>query len=255
MKKKSLFAVALVCALGLAVTGCNQNQELTLSQQDQELVTEYATSVLMKYNAGSNMRVLSGKELLQAEAEDQAAKEREAKRQQLAEEYQQSQQAQGTATTVSSGGKTQTTVPEQSIAMVEDLGSFFAIDQMTITYQNYEVTDSYGQPDEEVMMAMDATAGNSLLVAHFSVTNNSSETVHLDILSKEGKFRLKAGDKTLQSQYTLLLNDLSMYKGDIEAGATIDTVLIFELSQEQVNAESLELIVSLGEQRGSIVLK
>lgn len=253
MKKKSLFSAALVCSLGLLLTGCNQGQGLTLTEQDQQLVTEYAVSVLMKYNAGSNMRVLSGQELLQAETEEQARQDREARRQQLAEEYQGSQQAEETVS--GSGTAAGSDSESETIANIEDLGSLMALDQITITYQNYEITDSYGEPDEEIMMAMDAAEGKSLLVAHFTVTNHSSETSHLDVLSQDGKFRLKADGKTLQAEYTLLLNDLSMYKGDLEAGASIDTVLIFEVSGEQEAAESLELIVSMGEQSGRITLK
>ncbi|MBQ9991527.1 MAG: hypothetical protein IJP31_11420 [Lachnospiraceae bacterium] len=253
MKKKSLFAVMLACSLGLALTGCSQSQELTLSEQDQQLVTEYAVNVLMKYNAGSNMRVLSGQELLQAEAEEQARLEREAKRQQLAADYQDSQQTQETV----SGSSTSagSTSEAETIATIEDLGNFMALDQIAITYQNYEITDSYQEPDGMGMMAIDAGNGKSLLVAHFTVSNNSGETRHLDVLSQNGKFRLKADSKAVQSEYTLLLNDLSMYKGDIEAGASLDTVLIFEVSQEQAAAESLELIISMDGQDGSITIK
>ena len=46
-----------------------------------------------------------------------------------------------------------------------------------------------------------------------------------------------------------------MYKGEIEAGATIDTVLVFEISEEQVSPSQLELTVSLGEQKGTINLQ
>ncbi|MGN0306584.1 MAG: hypothetical protein ACI4DN_00055 [Lachnospiraceae bacterium] len=255
MKRRNIFAAVCICSLGLALTGCgdlNVGQELTMTEEEQKLVTEYAANILMKYNAGSNMRVLSGRELLLAEAQEEAQKEQEEKRQQLAEEYQNSQ---GTKNVTTVSGNSSLGSSEAEMTAIEDLGSFFAFDSLSIVYQDYEITDSYGQGDEEIMMAMDATAGKKLLVAHFAVTNNSSETVQLDVLSREGKFRLKADGTTLQSQYTLLLNDLSMYKGDIEAGAVVDTVLIFELSQEQAEAESLSLLITLGDQRGSITLK
>lgn len=255
MKKKNLLAAVFICSLSLMMAGCKEQEvALSLTEEEQQLVAGYAASVLMKYNAGSNMRVLSGAQLEQAQIEDQARKEKEARRQQLAEEYRNSQQENpqivgGSDTTGGQKGTVETT------PTIQDLGSFLALDNFTISYQNYEVTDSYGQPDQGLMMAMDATEGNKLLVAHFSVTNNSGEMQQLDVLSLGGKFRLKADGKTIQSQYTLLLNDLSMYKGQIEAGGTIDTVLVFEISEQQEAAERVELIVSLNGQQGSISLK
>ena len=260
MKKRNLFLAALICSLGLSIAGCG-NQELTLTENEQQLVAEYAASVLMQYNAGSNMRVLTGKRLELAETEEQARKEQEAKRQQAAMEYQNGRgTASATTTTTTTVGGAEgivtSTTAVQNVTAIEDLGNFFAADGFSITYQNYEVTDSYADPQEgDLMMSMDATAGRKLLVAHFSVTNNSREAAMLDVLSLGGKFRLKIDGETLQSQYTLLLNDLSMYKGEIEAGATIDTVLVFEISEEQVSPSQLELTVSLGEQKGTINLQ
>ena len=254
MKKKKLLVAAIICSFGLMMAGCG-GQELTLSltEEEQKLVSGYAASVLMKYNVGSNMRVLSGEELTQAEIAEQAQKEKETRRQQLAEEYRNAEQVSQTTNSMNtSGGQSGT---GETIAAIEDLGNFMALEDFSITYQNYEVTDSYGQMDDGLMMAMDATAGNKLLVAHFSVTNNTGEVRELDILSMGGRFRLTVDGKTLQSQYTLLLNDLSMYKGQIEAGVTMDMVLVFEISQEQEAAESMELIVNLNGQKGSIVLK
>ncbi|MCI6811335.1 MAG: DUF5067 domain-containing protein [Lachnospiraceae bacterium] len=254
MKKKKLLVAAIICSFGLTMAGCG-GQELTLSltEEEQKLVSGYAASVLMKYNVGSNMRVLSGEELTQAEIAEQAQKEKEARRQQLAEEYRNAEQVSQTTSSMNTSGSQSGT--GETIAAIEDLGNFMALEDFSITYQNYEVTDSYGQMDDGLMMAMDATAGNKLLVAHFSVTNNTGEVRELDILSMGGRFRLTVDGKTLQSQYTLLLNDLSMYKGQIEAGVTMDMVLVFEISQEQEAAESMELIVNLNGQKGSIVLK
>lgn len=256
MKKRNFILAVLMCFLGTSITGCSEQELITLTEGEQQIVAEYAASVLMQYNAGSNMRVLTGKKLAQAEAKDQARKEQEARRQQAIMDY---QSANGTKkmTTVGPDGAVTTTTPgENSVAVIEDLGSFFAVDGFSITYQNYEVVDTYADSHEEnMMMAMDATTGNKLLVVHFAVTNNNGEAALLDVLSLEGKFRLKADGETFQSQYTLLLSDLSMYKGEIAGGATVDTVLVFEIPEELSAPGSLELVVSLGEQKGTISLQ
>ncbi len=262
MKKRNYLIAALICSLSLSLAGCG-SQELNLTESEQKLITEYAASILMQYNAGSNMRILTGRELELAEAEEQVRLEQEARRQQAALEYQNAGGEAGTTTTTTVGGAegmVTSTAAGDNVAAISDLGNFFATEGLSagfsITYQNYEVTDSYSDPQEgDLMMAMDATPGKKLLVVHFSVTNNNGEAALLDVLSLGGKFRLKIDGETILSQYTLLLNDLSMYKGTIEAGATMDAVLVFEISEAQSAPGELELSVALGEQRGVIRLQ
>ena len=58
-----------------------------LTDEEQKMYAEYAAGVLMKYNAGSNNRVLKGQKLIQVEAKEEAQAQQAARREQLAAEY------------------------------------------------------------------------------------------------------------------------------------------------------------------------
>jgi len=107
MKNRKI-SLMLLFSFALTLTGCNkeeniqnQNQVVVtetpeeidetgfgITLEEQRMCAEYAAGVLMKYNAGSNMRVLEGMKLQNMEAKEQAQKAQEEKREQLAAEYQ-----------------------------------------------------------------------------------------------------------------------------------------------------------------------
>ncbi len=220
MNKKNRIRLITVCMSGILLTGCaNQYPNLSLNEADKKLVANYASSVLMSYNAGSNMRVLSGTEYEIAQAEETARLEKEERRRQLAEEHEQKNEVSSETNTEAengseggNGGEVTAEIP--SVPSIEDMGSFLSLADYSISYQYYEVLDSYTGSQESSAMAVDAGAGKKLLVAHFGVSNHSDQVNHLDILSQDIDFSLTAGSETIQAEFTLLLNDLSMYKGD-----------------------------------------
>ena len=126
----------------------------------------------------------------------------------------------------------------------------------SIVYDGYEITDSYPSSGDDILMAMDATSGKLLMVTKFNVTNISSQTEHLNMFSKQGKFKLSFNGQSYKSQYTLLLNDLSMYKGDLDAGESTEGVLVFEIPEsEAAKAEDMVLTISVDGKSSSMQLK
>lgn len=242
MKKVGIVSFLIICLFSAMLTGCSKEETeaaaeaeaeteernmFGLTEDEQKMYVEYAAGVLMKYNAGSNMRVLEGQTLVNQEAKEQAAKEQEEKRAQLAAEYEANKnsnknESQNSGDSSSSGS---------SISYINDMSEATGTNSFSITYEGYEVTDSYPSSGDDVFMAMDATQGKLLLVTKFSVKNISGQTENFDMFSKQAKFRLKVNGERYRSQYTLLLDDLSVYKGDIDAGAAVQTVLIFEIPE------------------------
>ena len=53
------------------------------------------------------------------------------------------------------------------------------------------------------------------------------------------------GDMTVPAQTTILPNDLSTYVQDIKAGATNETVLIFEIPQDIQEISSIQLKITM----------
>ena len=125
------------------------------------------------------------------------------------------------------------------------MAEFFAEDNFSIDYASYELCDSYPEADsEDFFMAMDATAGHQLCVVKFRVQNVSSSEQEFDMLGKKGRFTLKTGEgETIQAQSTMLLDDLSSYKGAIAANESEEMVLVFEVEDGVSQMDSMQLIM------------
>ena len=256
MKITRVKGLVLTCMLAALATGCG-NGIVDLEDEEQLVIAEYAAGVLMEYNAGSNMRILEGQELVREETIENKKKEQEARRQQLAEEYQNKKQETVSSNSTSSAGNSTGSSQENAVASVSDLGTFLGMEPFSVTYQGYYISDTYSDGSAgNMFFAMDATAGKQFLIAQFSVTNTGSEMQTFDMFSIQPKFRLNLSGDVVGSLSTLLLDDLSMYKEDIEAGATKNTVLIFEISQNQADSlGSLELIIRDGDRKGTMTLQ
>lgn len=270
MKKNKLVSILIICMFSTMLAGCNKDKEevvaeavveteernmFGLTESEQKMYAEYAAGALMKYNAGSNMRVLEGQKLIQQEEKEQAAKEQAEKRAQAAAEYEANKnnkkkenQSSGSSSSGSSGGA--------AISYISDMASAAGMESFSITYDGYEVTDSYPNSGDDIFMAIDAAPGKYFLVTKYRVTNISGQTENFNMFSKQAKFRVTVNGERYNSQYTLLLDDLSMYKGDIESGESIDTVLIFEVPEATVsNISDMVLSITVGDEVSSMQLQ
>ena len=83
MKKNKLGFLLIICAASLMFVGCNKKETevvtgieieeenmFGLTESEQKMYAEYAAGVLMKYNAGSNMRILEGQKLIDQEMKE-----------------------------------------------------------------------------------------------------------------------------------------------------------------------------------------
>lgn len=268
MKRNKLTSLLIICMFSTMLIGCNKEEtEVTveieaeeenmfgLTESEQKMYAEYAAGALMKYNAGTNMRVLEGQKLINQEAKEQAAREQAEKRAQLAAEYEANKNNSSKSENKNSGSSSSSSSEGAGVSYISDMSVATGTNAFSITYEGYEVTDSYPNSGDDILMAMDATQGKLLLVTKYSVTNISGQIENFDMFSKQAKFRLSLNGERYKSQYTLLLDDLSMYKGDVDAGATIDTVLIFEVPEEAAsNMNDMVLSITVDDQVSSMQL-
>lgn len=276
MKKRNV-SLILLCSFALAMTGCNKeenagNGEVAVVEQvpkevdetgfgitleEQRLCAEYAAGVLMKYNAGSNMRVLEGKKLVQMDAIEQAQKAQQERREQLASEYQANKKQNNKKEDKTSGDKSAngSSSSVSTVNYINDMSVAAGTDAFSINYDGYEVTSSYSGTEGD-FFAVEAVKGKVLLVTKFAVTNISGQTENLNMYSNQGKYRLNVNGEYYKAQQTLLLNDLSMYKDDIESGATVETVLVFEIPEDKVsNIGLMELNITIGDEVNTMLLQ
>ena len=272
MNKMKLTSFLIIGMCSVMLVGCNKEKEdvaaeavieaeeenmFGLTAGEQRMYAEYAAGALMKYNAGSNMRILEGQTLINQEAKEKAAKEQAEKRAQLAAEYEANKKENSDKKNDQNSGDGSSGSSEGvAISYITDMSQATGTDAFSIIYDGYEITDSYPNSGEDILMAMDATSGKLLLVTKYKVTNISGQTENLNIFSKQGKFKLKLNGKSYKSQYTLLLDDLSMYKGDLEAGETMEGVLIFEIPEaEASNVNDMVLSITVDGESSSMQLE
>ena len=258
MKKSKLASFFIIGLISTMLIGCSKKEEemvavveneeeniFGLTESEQKMYAEYAAGALMKYNAGTDMRILEGQVLINQEAKEKAAREQAAKREQAAAEYEADKKNNNNKNDVSSSSDGSSGISEGSgISYISDMAQATGMNAFSIIYDGYEITDSYPNSGDDMLMAMDATSGKLLMVTKYKVTNISGQTENFDMFSKQGKFRLDLNGKRYKSQYTLLLDDLSMYKGNLDAGETMEGVLIFEIPETEASNIN-EIVLSI----------
>ena len=133
-------------------------------------------------------------------------------------------------------------------AIAEAIG----IEGFEVAYTGYEIAEVYPESGEDALsFSMQATEGRKLLVMHFDVKNKTPEDRECNVLDCNVKFRAVINDSTrVNEQMTILLNDLKSYREMIGADESADTVLVFEVESslaEQIGSLSLAVVRSDGE--------
>lgn len=246
---KAIRLAALALIAGVCMTGCGIVDMPELTDEQTELVTEYAAGLMLKYDisyAGDSL--LDPETLARQEAKEAQIRERERAAKAAAEDYLAKKANAGKdkstdkeASPSDSSGSGSTANSEQSVG---DLADFYGIDGFDISYTGYELTDSYPDSGEDMLMAMDATAGNTLCVVKFNVTNNSGSDAMFDMFYRNPNFYLSVnGGDRVHQQYTLLLDDMAASNDSFAAGQTMERVLIFEVPDSVGSISSLSMQV------------
>ena len=253
--KKNICRVMGILLTAVMLSGCNVEIP-DLTEEESALITEYATNLIVKHSELSDRDLLSTTELelgIQQEAE---ARELKIKADEIADAYLNKDMAviNGAETDVTDGdassqGSGNVAAPSYTIS------EFFEQNDFWVDYSSYELCDSY--PDEEgVFMAMDATPGHQLCVVKFQVQNVSASDREFDMFSRKGRFTLLTGNgEKLSAQSTMLLNDLSSYKGTIAANEAEEMVLIFEVEEGVSSMDSMQLVMKNGSEDNTILLQ
>ena len=114
---------------------------------------------------------------------------------------------------------------------------------ITAEYEGNSLCDTYAKSES---YAIDAQSGKQLLVLNVNLINQAAQDLHIDILAMTPEFHAVInGDMTVPAQTTILPNDLSTYVQDIKAGATNETVLIFEIPQDIQEISSIQLKITM----------
>ena len=226
MKKGKIIVVLAISACML--TGCIDSMP-DMTEEQSELVAEYAADMLLKYSPNYHYRIADEEEVASAEAEMETSQEEET----MQEESQPSQDLSqtGSGETVSVGAETSVEDGAEY-----DLAAFFGMDQFSIMYASCEVTDAYPNAESGVGFSVTAPQGYNLLVLHFDVENLGEEAAQCDLFDQISKVSVNVNDAGyVQALSTLLTNDLTTYMEDIPAGEVADAVVVVPVEQTDLD--------------------
>lgn len=226
MKKGKIIGVLAVSACML--TGCIDSMP-DMTEEQSELVAEYAADMLLKYSPNYHYRIADEEEVASAEAEMETSQEEET----MQEESQPSQDLSQTGSGESVSVGAETSVEDGS---EYDLAAFFGMDQFSIMYASCEATDAYPNAESGVGFSVTAPQGYNLLVLHFDVENLGEEAAQCDLFDQISKVTVNVNDAGyVQALSTLLTNDLTTYMEDIPAGEVADAVVVVPVEQTDLD--------------------
>lgn len=227
-KKKSIAVTLMVCNLMFLVTGCG-NQIPEMTETENELVTEYAAGLLLKYHAKYEGRLVDTS--VSPQAEEKAEKETEAVSDNSADREQ--QELSKPAFTVSSNEvMTGNAGAQMSAAQLIDAEGF------EVEYTSFEVCDTYpeaGSAPEELFFSMKAGEGNKLLVLKMEVVNNNTSEAKLDTLAMTGLGCevVINGSNTLRAYISMLENDFMAISRSFAPGEVYEAAVITEVPEDE----------------------
>ena len=231
MKVSRMKITAVLLTAAFTLTGCGDSLYVLTPEEEAEIVS-YVAHTVAKFNTYQQ----DGEVFVPPEVpEDEEEPEEDTVIQETGQEPEISDTETEAADTA---GNTEGS-EEASVTLTEalDLGvvaAEFAGSSLCTTYDKSEV------------YAVDADPGQQLLVLKVNLHNQVDQDLHIDILAMTPEFRAVInGDRTVAAQTTILPNDLSTYQQDILAGATNETVLLFQIPLEIQEISSIQLKISM----------
>lgn len=247
VKKRVVMPVILLYTfLLLGLTACGDKLP-DLSEDQSELVAEYAAGVALENSENYDSGIASAEEI---EKEEKRI-ERIEKREQAATE--------ATDTTNQETGETNnTTNTEAPVLESVDLVSFLELKDVEIQFLDFAFYKSY--PDDSNggdYISITSREDSTLLVCRFQVTNLSAQEQEINLLDKKALFRVLVNqEKELSALPTLLPDDMTTLKDVIAGNATIEVVTVSEVKQDEIGeVETLALNVKYNGNTGSVLLK
>lgn len=251
MKKGKVLGLLAMSAVLL--TGCVDSMP-ELTDEQSEIIAEYAAGLLLKYSPNYNYKIASEEEVAAAMASRQEVPEPETENEtetgsEQAED-ENNQNISSSETEPSESG----TEPVQFVADL-DFAAELGIDDLIIRYQSFEICSSY--PQNNSGFSVDAAQGRKLLVMHFDMEGLPEEDVDCNLFDYDIKMRVNINETVSATVLsTMIPNDLASYMDVVHAGEIVDLVAVAEIddmTEEEI--QSLTLRASSNGQTCTVKLK
>lgn len=229
MKKVITGLLVLLCMAVL--TGCGKN-DISLTNEENDLVAEYIAGILLKYSYDNEWK------------------------------YQKLNTAQKTGVTTTAGTNSSTQTPTQSQAgnsqkptassssaastttasgaagttstdLMGSLPSALGLSGVTVKYKDYVTGSSY---PSDAYVSVPAQSGCEVVAVELTLTNTSGQAVTLNS-SGNVTFKLEVGGTGVSNYASILKNDITALKNvSLAAGASKDVVVLFQVKESDANS-------------------
>ncbi len=224
--RKKLTSMMLVVGMANVMVGCASSVNLTDKQSD--LVADYLTSVIVRYDRNENNNKLVK---LEEEVEATATPAPTVAPTSTPTMAEDESTTKGDATGTPTGTNKDTTNDKsneiEKMTKVT-LESLYDLKNVSITYKNVKEYNKY--PNSGSVDTITPSKNHKFLAVTFAIKNKDSKDVSLDLLKSQVSFLLKAnGSEWIPSVHTLLDNDMTYYQGKVKAGESKEVVVLFEV--------------------------
>ena len=227
------FLCAVLAVSVLSLTGCADIKNLSEEQENE--IAEYAAGVLLQNS--DRLITKEEKEVTETPTPMPATPTPTSAVAQASDAPQESQ-------------------PEQTAAAPEDskkevsLDDLYHLKGVSILYTSYRLADKYGSSQ------IRAEQGKKLLVAEFSLKNNSGAKKKVKLIDRRKiTYQLNVDGTTYSPQISLLENQLDYLEAVIAKGKSQKAVLVFQVDKNATNASSIDLSIEEGNNKTSVKMK
>lgn len=228
MKNKKISIVLGIVAISFMFGGCGTKM-YTLTDYEENLIVHSAAHIVAKHNIRQTDGMTG---ILPSEEEEEIIVD--------------PTETESTETESSNDQSGETVT--NGISMAEAMG----YEGLTVKYTGSETASYYR---EGAASTVNAGQGKVFYVMKFELSNTTEETISIDNITLNPTFKLVATDVNVKAEVTVLSKDLSTYVGEIKSGETVETVLLFEISQSKAETISqAELKTIVGDETKNIEL-
>lgn len=229
MKKVITGLLVLLCMA--ALTGCGKN-DISLTNEENDLVAEYIAGTLLKYSYGNEWKY---QKLNTAQKKGTTATTGTGSSTQTPTQSQagnsQKPSASAAATTASTttSGMSGTT----STDLLGSLPTALGLNGVTVKYKDYVTGSSY---PSDAYVSVPAQSGYKVVAVELTLTNTSGQAVTLNS-SGNVTFKLEVGGTGVANYASILKNDITTLKNvSLAAGASKDVVILFQVKESDVSS-------------------
>ena len=225
-KKMRPFIILLAGTLLVSLSGCG-NTIPALSEEQEALVVEYASTAVLKHDANYQGKLVDLSTLSnEEETPEEETTQEPVEEADIPKEPEQMQEPQQDVLSA-----------EQAEAEIQaDAEQILGLQDVSLTYSGYEVDEFYPKNGNEIYFVMNATPGNNLLVVKFTLRNLLNEEQDIQIQPGTVRVKIIMNGEEKNALTTMLLNDLATYQGTLGPNEETELVVVGEYPVEDLQS-------------------